>query len=132
MMKISREDISMINGINHVAIIVSKEECLDFYRKLGFVVTSRTYRPEKNDVLIMMEKGSAVLEVFIRPDAPLRLCKPEAYGCRHIAFDVDNVEEILELLKDYECQPIRKTETGRRFVFISDMDHQPVEFLEKI
>ena len=122
----------MIKGINHVALIISKEECLDFYKKLGFVETSRMNRPEKNDVLIMMENKDAVLEVFIRPDAPLRLCKPEAYGCRHIAFDVDNVEEILELLKDHECQQIRTTETGRRFVFISDMDHQPVEFLEKI
>ena len=122
----------MIKGINHVALIISKEECLDFYKKLGFVETSRMNRTEKNDVLIMMENKYAVLEVFIRPDAPLRLCKPEAYGCRHIAFDVDNVEEILELLKDYECQQIRTTETGRRFVFISDMDHQPVEFLEKI
>ena len=122
----------MISGINHVALIVSKEECLHFYKKLGFTETSRLNRPEKNDVLIMMENGDAVLEVFIRPDAPLRLCKPEAYGCRHIAFDVDNVEDILELLKDYECQKIRTTETGRRFVFISDMDHQPVEFMEKI
>ena len=121
----------MINGINHVALIVSKEECLDFYQKLGFKETERTVRPEKNDILIMMKNNDAVLEVFIRPDAPLRLCKPEAYGCRHIAFDVDNVEDILELLKDYECQPIRKTESGRRFVFISDIDHQPVEFLEK-
>ena len=122
----------MISGINHVALIVSKEECLDFYKKLGFTETSRINRPEKNDVLIMMENGDTVLEVFIRPDAPLRLCKPEAYGCRHIAFDVDNVDEILELLKDYECQKIRTTSSGRRFVFVNDLDNQPVEFLEKI
>ena len=122
----------MINGINHVALIVSKEECLDFYKKLGFVVTSRVYRQDKNDYLIMMEKGSAVLEVFLKDDAPLRLCKPEAYGCRHIAFDVDNVDDILELLKDYDCQKIRMTESGRRFVFVNDLDNQPVEFLEKI
>ncbi len=122
----------MVNGFNHVALIVSKEESLDFYRKLGFKETKRTPRPEKNDILIMMENNGAVLEVFIREDAPLRLCKPEAYGTRHIAFDVDNVDEILELLKDYECQKIRTTEEGRRFVFVSDLDHQPVEFLEKI
>ena len=121
----------MINGINHVALIVSKEECLDFYKKLGFVETSRTFRKDKNDYLIMMENGDAVLEVFLREDAPLRLCSPEAYGCRHIAFDVDNVDVIVDLLKDYECQGIRSTETGRRFVFINDLDNQPVEFLEK-
>ena len=122
----------MINGINHIALIVSKEECLDFYRKLGFEETSRVFRPDKNDHLIMMENENAVLEVFLRDDAPLRLCKPEAYGCRHIAFDVDNVEEILKILKDYECQQIRTTASGRRFVFVNDPDHQPVEFLEKL
>ena len=122
----------MINGINHVALIVSKEKCLDFYKKLGFVETSREFRQDKNDYLIMMEKGDAVLEVFLKDDAPLRLCKPEAYGCRHIAFDVDNVDDILELLKDYDCQNIRTTSSGRRFVFVNDLDNQPVEFLEKI
>ena len=122
----------MINGINHVALIISKEECLDFYKKLGFVETSRVFRQDKNDYLIMMEKGDAVLEVFLKDDAPLRLCKPEAYGCRHIAFDVNNVDEILELLKDYDCQKIRTTETGRRFVFVNDLNNQPVEFLEKL
>ena len=121
----------MLDGINHVALIVSKEECLDFYRKLGFVETSREFRPDKNDTLIMMENGSAVLEVFIREDAPLRHCKPEAYGCRHIAFNVDDVDEILTVLKDYECQQIRTNKEGKRFVFVNDLDHQPVEFLEK-
>ena len=119
-------------SINHVALIISKEECLDFYKLLGFREISREFRKDKNDYLIMMENGSAVLEVFLKDDAPLRLCKPEAYGCRHIAFDVDNVDEILEVLKDYEAQPIRFTESGRRFVFVNDSDNQPVEFLEKI
>ena len=122
----------MVNGINHVALIVSSDEALDFYRKLGFVETSRVPRPEKNDVMLMMENGDAKLEVFIKDDAPLRLCSPEAYGCRHMAFDVDDLEEILELLKDYECQKIRVSDSGQRFVFISDADHQPVEFLEKM
>ena len=122
----------MINGINHVALIVSSEQSLDFYRLLGFKEISRTVRPEKNDTLIMMENNGAVLEVFIRPDAPLRHCSPEAYGCRHIAFDVDNVEKIIEILKDYECQGIRFDDQGRRFVFIIDNDKQPVEFLEKL
>ena len=122
----------MINGINHVALIISKEECLEFYKKLGFKETSREFRESKNDYLIMMENGTAVLEVFLREDAPLRLCSPEAYGCRHIAFDVDNLDEILETLKDYKCEKIRTTESGRRFVFVTDLDGQPVEFLEKI
>ncbi len=122
----------MIESINHVALIVSQEKSLDFYKKLGFTETSRTVRPEKNDILIMMEKDSAVLEVFIRPDAPERLNAPEAYGCRHIAFNVKNVDDILEVLKGYDHQEIRRDAKGRRFVFVNDADEQPVEFLEVI
>ncbi len=122
----------MIESINHVALIVSQEKSLDFYKKLGFAETSRTVRPEKNDILIMMEKDSAVLEVFIRPDAPERLNAPEAYGCRHIAFNVKNVDDILEVLKGYDHQEIRRDAKGRRFVFVNDTDEQPVEFLEVI
>lgn len=121
----------MLININHVALIVSKEESLDFYRLLGFKETSRTFREDKNDYLIMMEKDGTVLEIFLKDDAPLRLCKPEAYGCRHIAFNVDNVDEILEVLKDYEAQPIRYSSDGHRFVFVNDSDNQPVEFIEQ-
>ncbi len=119
-----------MKGINHVALIVSGEETLEFYRKLGFVETSRKFREDKNDYLIMMSNSNAVLEVFLRKDAPARHCNPEAYGCRHIAFDVECLEDVIDILKDYPQQNIRLTESGQRFVFITDPDGQPVEFLE--
>lgn len=121
----------MLNGFNHVALIVSSEATLDFYRKIGFKEMSRTPRPEKNDTLIMMDDGKSSLEVFLKDDAPKRLCKPEAYGCRHIAFNVKDIDLILETLKDYERQAIRVSDTGHRFVFVTDPDGQPVEFLEE-
>ena len=121
----------MINSLNHVAIILSAEDHLAFYRKLGFRETSRQVRPEKKDTLIMMDNGNTVLEVFIRNDPPKRHCDPEAAGLRHMAFNVDNVEEILEVLKDYPHQDIRTTAEGRRLVFINDDEGQPVEFMEE-
>lgn len=121
----------MLKGINHVALIISKEECLDFYYRLGFKEESRVFRADKNDYLIMLNDGNSVLEVFLRENAPLRHCKPEAYGCRHIAFNVKNLEEIMEALKDYKQEAIRVTDSGQRFVFITDLDGQPVEFLEE-
>ena len=120
----------MIKSINHIALIVSGDETLDFYRKLCFVETSRTPRPEKNDILIMMENGQVVLEVFQRSDAPARHFSPEAYGLRYLALNVDDVDEILAILKDYDCQQIRVDGNGRRFVFVNDPEGQPVEFLE--
>ena len=121
----------MLKGINHVALIVSSEETIDFYRKIGFKEISRKYREDKNDYLIMMSDSNSTLEVFLREDAPARHCKPEAYGCRHIAFDVECLEDVISVLKDYEQQSIRVSDSGQRFVFITDPDGQPVEFLEE-
>ncbi len=46
----------------------------------------------------MMGNGNAVLEVFLMGGATPRLCKPDAYEYWHIAFDVDDVEEILKII----------------------------------
>lgn len=121
----------MINKMDHVAIIVSKEENLDFYRKLGFEEFRRINRESKGDILVMMKNGTAVLEFFIRNDAPLRHCSPEAYGCRHVAFEVKSVTEILEVLKEYESKPVVTTPEGSKIVFITDNDGQPIEFIER-
>ena len=120
----------MLKWINHVALIVSGEATIDFYRKLGFQESSRKFREDKNDYLIMMSGENAVLEVFLRTDAPARHCNPEAYGCRHIAFDVECLEDVIDILKDYPQQSIRVNDSGQRFIFITDPDGQPVEFLE--
>ena len=120
----------MLTKMNHVALIVSGEPTIDFYKKLGFVEQSRKYRAEKNDYLIMLSDGVSTLEVFLNDHAPARLCKPEAYGCRHIAFETPDLDKILEVLKDYPQQNIRVTESGLRFVFVTDPDGQPVEFME--
>ena len=120
----------MLSKMNHVALIVSGEPTIDFYKKLGFVEQSRKYRADKNDYLIMLSDGNSSLEVFLNDHAPARLCKPEAYGCRHIAFETSDLEKVLEVLKDYPQQNIRITEEGLRFVFVTDPDGQPVEFME--
>ena len=52
-------------------------------------------------------------------------------GFRHIAFDVKDLDLILETLKDYEQQSIRVSDTGHRFVFVTDPDGQLVVFLEE-
>ena len=121
----------MLNGFNHVALIVSGEKTLEFYKKIGFKETGRTFRQDKNDYRIMLEDGRSCLEVFMREDAPERHCAPEAYGCRHIAFNVPDLDALLEALDGYERQEIRVSPTGKRFVFVTDPDRQPVEFLEE-
>ena len=62
--------------LDHVAIIVSKIENLDFYEKLGFKESKRITR--KNDVIVFMEYEGINLEVFVDSNHPERVIRPEA------------------------------------------------------
>ena len=53
---------------------------------------------------------------------------PEAKGLRHIAFTVENLDQIAEL---FDCEEIRTDWFGRRFIFTKDLDGQPIELKER-
>ncbi|HMW88848.1 MAG TPA: VOC family protein, partial [Candidatus Obscuribacter sp.] len=58
---------------------------------------------------------------------------PEACGLRHLAFEVDNVAEVLRFLRDngVEAEDVRVDEyTGKRFTFFRDPDNLPLEIYE--
>ena len=110
--------------LDHIALIVSKEENLSFYEKLGFKEKNRIERGY--DTVVFMENNSIVLEIFIDPNHPARVSGPEAYGLRHIAFVVDDLSNV-----DVECEEIRTDWFGRRFTFTKDPDGQPIELKEK-
>lgn len=112
--------------LDHIALIVSKEENLAFYEKLGFEETRRIERGY--DTVVFMENNSIVLEIFIDPNHPARVTNPEAMGLRHIAFVVESLEEIMGIV---ECEQIRTDWFGRRFTFTKDPDGQPIELKEK-
>ena len=111
--------------LDHTALIVSSEECLRFYEKLGFKETNRFER--SYDIVVFMENDGIVLEIFIDPNHPERVNEPEAKGLRHVAFAVKSLDEI-----DVECEEIRTDWFGRRFTFCRDYDVQPIEFKEKV
>ena len=112
--------------LDHIALIVSKEENLSFYEKLGFIEKNRVERGY--DTVVFMECDELLLEVFIDPNHPTRVTNPEALGLRHIAFVVESLEEVM---RDVECEEIRTDWFGRRFTFTKDPDGQPIEFKEK-
>ena len=112
--------------LDHIALIVSKEENLSFYEKLGFKEENRIERGY--DTVVFMENNSIVLEIFIDPNHPARVSGPEALGLRHIAFVVESLEEVM---RDVECEEIRTDWFGRRFTFCRDYDGQPIELKEK-
>lgn len=112
--------------LDHIALIVSKEENLSFYEKLGFKEKNRIERGY--DTVVFMECDGLLLEVFIDPNHPARVSGPEALGLRHIAFVVESLEEVMSVV---ECEEIRTDWFGRRFTFCRDYDGQPIELKEK-
>lgn len=113
-------------GLDHIALIVSSEESIRFYEKLGFKETKRIER--SYDTVVFMECGQIFLEIFIDPDHPKRLTNPETKGLRHIAFSVENLEETMKIV---ECEEARTDWFGNKYTFTKDLDGQPIELKEK-
>ena len=125
----------MLNLTHHIAIICSdRDEALDFYiHKLGFAMIREVERPQQGDILIMLQQGETVLELFIKADAPQRVNDPEALGLRHLAFRVENMDEAVAWLnsRGVETEPVRNdTINGGRFTFFKDPDGLPLELHE--
>ncbi len=126
-----------INALHHVAVICSNYAASKaFYTDvLGFEIKQEVYRAERHSYkLDLMIAGHYQIELFSFPNPPKRPSRPEACGLRHIAFEVDSVEDIVEELisKGIEAEPIRVDEfTDKKFTFITDPDGLPIEFYEK-
>ena len=125
-----------LNKIHHIAIIASNYEVSKkFYTEiLGLQVIREVYRKERDSYKLDLKLGDSEIELFSFPNAPVRPSYPEARGLRHLAFEVDNIDEaIAELnLHGIECEPIRIDEfTGKRFTFFEDPDKLPLGLYER-
>ena len=102
---------------------------------LGFVVLREVYREERQSWKLDLQVGDQYqIELFSFPDPPARPSRPEASGLRHLAFEVDNLEEAVAAVERYNVavEPIRIDEfTGKRFTFFADPDGLPIEFYER-
>jgi glyoxylase I family protein len=127
----------MLNRIHHTAILCSDyDKSKAFYTHiLGLKIIKETFRHERQSYKLDLSlNGEYVIELFSFPDPPQRLSRPEATGLRHIAFEVDTIDQAIEKLKKHNisAEPIRIDEiTGKRFTFIFDPDNLPVELYEK-
>ncbi|HAL82331.1 MAG TPA: VOC family protein [Mucilaginibacter sp.] len=126
-----------LNRIHHIAIICSDyEKSKHFYSEiLGLKILREVYRGERQSYKLDLEVGSQYqIELFSFPDPPTRPSRPEAAGLRHLAFEVDNVDEAAAHIKEHGVfvEPTRIDEfTGKRFTFFADPDGLPIEFYEK-
>lgn len=101
---------------------------------LGLEIIREVYREERNShKLDLASNGNYIIELFSFPNPPQRASRPEAAGLRHLAFEVNNLEELIEELnqKGISTEPIRTDEfTGKRFTFFNDPDDLPIELYE--
>ena len=124
------------NNIHHIAIICSNYKASkEFYvEKLGFKVIREVYREERDSYKLDLEIGDSQIELFSFPNAPERPSYPEAQGLRHLAFEVDHIENVVKELNEngIKTEPIRIDElTDRKFTFFEDPDKLPLEIYEK-
>ena len=126
----------MLKGFHHVAIICADyQTSKHFYTQvLGFRVLAENYREQRDSYKLdlALPDGSQI-ELFSFPDAPLRPTRPEAQGLRHLAFTVDDLDEMVNKLESHqiEVEDIRTDEyTGKRFTFFPDPDGLPLELYE--
>lgn len=117
----------MIQGIHHIAIIVSSEECISFYEKLGFVESFRKQRTQ--DTIVLMKGYGIELEIFIDSSHPNRADKPENLGLRHLALKVDDLETTVDKL-GISIESIQNDWIGIRFANTKDPDGNPIELHE--
>lgn len=131
-----------IHGVHHVALLVSDyEKSREFYvDKLGFQIVRENFREERQDYKLDLVLDGVELEIFApaKKDQeyqvhPPRPNFPEAYGLRHLAFRVTNIEKTAAELaaKGIEMEPVRVDEfSGGKFTFFKDPDGLPLELHE--
>ncbi len=127
----------MFKKIHHIAIISANYEASKkFYTEiLGLKILREVYRADRNSYKLDLGIGDAyIIELFSFPNPPKRLTNPESTGLRHIAFEVENLKEVLESLATHGvyAEPIRIDKcTQMKFTFIFDPDGLPIELYEQ-
>jgi glyoxylase I family protein len=125
-----------LKKIHHIAVICSNYEVSkDFYvRVLGLTPIREVYREERDSYKLDLEvNGQYQIELFSFPNPPARVNYPEAAGLRHLAFEVDHIEEAVQHLKSMkvEVEDIRIDPwTQMKFTFFGDPDGLPIELYE--
>jgi glyoxylase I family protein len=125
-----------INKVHHIAIICSDyQKSKNFYTEiLGLTILQEIYREERDSYkLDLALNNEYIVELFSFPNPSERPSRPEACGLRHLAFEVNDIEQTRDFLvqNNISSETIRIDEfTAKRFFFITDPDNLPIEFYE--
>jgi glyoxylase I family protein len=125
-----------INKVHHVAIICSDYPKSKFFytQILGLSIIREIYREERESYKLDLALNEVfIIELFSFKKPPQRTSNPEAAGLRHLAFEVNDLDQTITFLdsKNIASEAIRiDPTTGKRFTFIADPDDLPIEFYE--
>jgi glyoxylase I family protein len=126
-----------LNKFHHIAIICSDyEKSKDFYvRILGLTPINEVYREERDSYKLDLEvNGQYQIELFSFSSPPVRPSYPEAAGLRHLAFEVDDIEEAVQYLTSLhvKVEDVRVDHvTNKKFTFFADPAGLPIELYER-
>lgn len=126
-----------LDRVHHIAIICTDyERSKHFYTQvLGLKIVREVYREQRDSYKLDLEvAGQYQVELFSFPNPSPRPSRPEAAGLRHLAFEVDDIDEAVDHIKaaGIAVEPIRVDEfTDKRYTFFADPDGLPIEFVEK-
>lgn len=126
-----------INKVHHIAIICSDyQKSKHFYTEtLGLTIVQEIFREERESYKLDLSlNGTFIVELFSFKNAPKRVSGPEAAGLRHLAFEVNNIQETRNYFtaQNINAEEIRMdVHTQKNYFFIADPDDLPVEFYEK-
>jgi catechol 2,3-dioxygenase-like lactoylglutathione lyase family enzyme len=128
-----------INAIQHIGIPVTdikKSEA--FYQNLGFEnVMSTTFESNKKTGLVaMMKSGTMIIELYQLPFDQLEDIRKRRDGhIDHIAFDVDDIELTMEILKKENFEIVEEKpifldfwNQGCKYFYIVGPDGERLEF----
>ncbi|GDY24966.1 VOC family protein [Agarivorans sp. Toyoura001] len=127
----------MFKAFHHVAIICSDySRSKHFYSQiLGLHIIAEHYREQRDSYKLDLALPSGEqIELFSFVGAPPRPSFPEAQGLRHLAFAVDNIEQVIGYLEQQgvEVEPVRVDPyTNKQFTFFSDPDGLPLELYQQ-
>lgn len=116
----------MIKRIVHVAIATHSIAVMsEFYKSLGLAVDSLEVIKDQKVKVAVMRIGDSAIELVepTEENSPInRFLERRGEGIHHISFEVDNLQEHLDLLKKKNVKLIdekpRKGAEGHRIAFI--------------
>ncbi|WP_312469747.1 VOC family protein [Neobacillus sp.] len=126
-----------LTKIHHIAIICSDyQKSKDFYVQiLGMKPVQEVYREDRDSYKLDLEvNGYYQIELFSFPNPPERPNYPEAVGLRHLALEIEDIEEAVSYLKGQQIkvEAIRVDPfTKKKFTFFADPDGLPIELYEQ-